>query len=186
MKQFKIVPFDGSVTVFFSDSVIASTTNAKALCVDGEPDAFYIPFEDIYFEFLTATENTAYRPGWGTAHFWRVSAVGQAAEDIMWAYVEPEVTSLANHGAFNPELARIEATPAERGAGSTRLAGAEFAAEAQPAGTQGPSLPTDDDLVRHLVETSDLSPLQAQDLVRRHGRDKARLDILAKSIKAES
>lgn len=29
MNQFKIAPFDGSVTVFFSDSVIASTTSAK-------------------------------------------------------------------------------------------------------------------------------------------------------------
>ncbi|MBE1206251.1 hypothetical protein [Aminobacter carboxidus] len=49
-----------------------------------------------------------------------------------------------------------------------------------------PRLPTDDELVKHLVETSDLSPLQAQDLVRRHGRDRAKLDTLAKSFKAES
>lgn len=49
-----------------------------------------------------------------------------------------------------------------------------------------PRLPTDDELVKHLVETSDLSPLQAQDLIRRHGRDRAKLDTLAKSFKAES
>ena len=49
-----------------------------------------------------------------------------------------------------------------------------------------PPLPTDDELVMHLVETSDLSPLQAAELVRRHGRDRRKLDELAKTYKAES
>lgn len=45
--------------------------------------------------------------------------------------------------------------------------------------------PMDDELVRHLAETSDLSPLQALELVRLHGRDRRKLDELAKTIKAE-
>ncbi|MBA8908881.1 hypothetical protein [Aminobacter ciceronei] len=49
-----------------------------------------------------------------------------------------------------------------------------------------PTLPTDDELVMHLVETSDLSPLQAAELVRRHGRDRRKLDELARTFKAES
>lgn len=49
-----------------------------------------------------------------------------------------------------------------------------------------PSLPTDDELVKHLVETSDLSPLQAQELIHRHGRDRVKLDDLARTFKAES
>ena len=48
-----------------------------------------------------------------------------------------------------------------------------------------PPLPTDDELVKHLVETSDLSPLQAAELVRLHGRDRQKLDELAKIFKAE-
>jgi hypothetical protein len=48
-----------------------------------------------------------------------------------------------------------------------------------------PPLPTDDELVRHLVETSDLSPFQAAELVRLHGRDRQKLDELAKTFKAE-
>lgn len=48
-----------------------------------------------------------------------------------------------------------------------------------------PPLPTDDELVKHLVETSDLSPLQAAELVRRHGRNRQELDELAKTYKAE-
>lgn len=117
-EQSKIMAFGGTVTVAFSDAVIASSTKAKMICVDGEPDVFYVPFEDIYFEFLTAMEKTVYRTGWGVAHFWSVSAAGEAALDFMWAYVapEPEVWVLAKHGAFNPEIARIEAVPAVRGA----------------------------------------------------------------------
>ncbi|MCX8572043.1 DUF427 domain-containing protein [Aminobacter sp. MET-1] len=110
----RIVPFDGTVTIIFSDAIIASSTQAKMLCVNGEGDVFYVPFEDIYFDFLTAMERTVYRVGWGAAHFWRVSACGAAAQDFMWAYLDPEpgVELLANHGAFNPELARIEAISA--------------------------------------------------------------------------
>lgn len=119
MNQFKIAPFDGSVTVFFSDSVIASTTNAKVLYVDDGPDVFYIPFKDVYFEFLTATDKTVNRPGWGVAQFWRVSAAGKAAQDFMWSYLDPEITALAEHGVFNPELARIEATTTERDSSET-------------------------------------------------------------------
>jgi hypothetical protein len=48
-----------------------------------------------------------------------------------------------------------------------------------------PPLPTDDELVRHLTETSDLSPLQAAELIRRHGRDRRKLDELARTFKAE-
>ncbi|WP_165915780.1 hypothetical protein [Aminobacter aminovorans] len=43
----------------------------------------------------------------------------------------------------------------------------------------------DDELVRHLTETSDLSPLQAAELVKRNGRDRRKLDELARTFKAE-
>lgn len=46
--------------------------------------------------------------------------------------------------------------------------------------------PMDDELVRHLAETSDLSPLQAVELIRLHGRDRHKLDEIAKTIKDES
>lgn len=130
IEQMQIEPlsigtFDGTVTVTFSDAVIASTTDARVVCVRGEPDVFYIPFEDIYFEMLRAMEKTIHRSAWGIAHFWSVSAVGEAAQDFMWAYLSPEpaAAALANHGAFNPESARISAVPAEQGIHSTELPG---------------------------------------------------------------
>ncbi|GAA2849329.1 hypothetical protein EDC40_101248 [Aminobacter aminovorans] len=48
-----------------------------------------------------------------------------------------------------------------------------------------PAMAIDDELVRHLTETSDLSPLQAAELVKRNGRDRRKLDELARTFKAE-
>lgn len=39
--------------------------------------------------------------------------------------------------------------------------------------------------VKYLAEHSDLSPLQAADLIKRHGRDRDRLMKIARTMKAE-
>ncbi|GHC60834.1 hypothetical protein [Limoniibacter endophyticus] len=43
----------------------------------------------------------------------------------------------------------------------------------------------EDRAVRYLVEHTDVSPLQAKDLVSRHGSDISKLMEIAKTIKAE-
>lgn len=122
-EQPQISTFSGTVTVTFSDAVVASTTEARMVCVGGEPDVFYVPFKDVYFEMLTAMDKTIYRQDWGVAHFWSISAVGEAADNFMWAYLSPEppAAALANHGAFNPEVALISAVPTEQGVHSTKF-----------------------------------------------------------------
>jgi hypothetical protein len=40
--------------------------------------------------------------------------------------------------------------------------------------------------VQHLAETTDLSPNQARELLRRHGNDWKKLEEVAKTFKAES
>ncbi|RWB50824.1 DUF427 domain-containing protein [Mesorhizobium sp.] len=109
-----IVPFHGTVTVRFSDAVVASSERAKVLHKDGNDPVFYIPFEDIYFELFEKTNTTTSSP-FGTTSYWRVHAVGAAADDFMWAYETPETAALAiaRHGAFDPDKARIDADPAE-------------------------------------------------------------------------
>ena len=110
-----IEPFHGTVTVIFSDAIIASTKRAKLVREPGLEPAFYIPFEDIYFDFLEKTNSTAHSPVKGTASFWRVTAVGESAEDFMCAYATPDTPALgiAGHGTFDPRVARIEVVPAE-------------------------------------------------------------------------
>lgn len=114
-REMSIQPFAGTVTVRFSDAIIASTDEAKLLREDGYSPVFYIPFDDINFEFLEKTNAASHCPLKGTASYWRVSAVGEAAEDFMWAYETPDpgAAEIAGHGAFDPKVARIEAVGAD-------------------------------------------------------------------------
>jgi len=49
----------------------------------------------------------------GNASYWNASAVGEAADDVMWAYQMPfdEMLGIKDHGAFYPNKVRIEAAP---------------------------------------------------------------------------
>jgi len=109
-----IVPFHGTVTVRFSDAIVASSERAKMLCKDGRDPVFYIPFEDIYFELFEKT-NAISESALGTAASWRVHAAGASADNFMWAYETPETAALAvaRHGAFDPHKACIDADPVE-------------------------------------------------------------------------
>jgi uncharacterized protein (DUF427 family) len=108
-----ILPFAGTVTVRFSDAVIASTDRAKVLIEPGLDSVYYIPFDDIYFEFLSKTNTTSRCPVKGMTSYWRVSAAGEGAKDVMWAYETPNpvAAQLARHGAFDERFVRIEVNP---------------------------------------------------------------------------
>ncbi|MGX5843562.1 DUF427 domain-containing protein [Mesorhizobium sp. ArgA1] len=114
-QNFIIEPFVGTVTVRFSDAIVAATDRAKVLKEDGKEPVFYVPFEDIYFDLLEKTNTVKNFPLKGTAAFWRVHAVGSAADDFMWAFETPEVSALAiaGHGAFDAQKSRIDAEPAQ-------------------------------------------------------------------------
>jgi uncharacterized protein (DUF427 family) len=115
-----VEPFDGAVTVTFSDAVIASSDDALVLREADYPPVFYIPFKDIYFEFLKPSSTSTHCPYKGDASYWDVSAVGEAAKDIMWAYEAPydEMVRIKNHGAFYPDKVRIEANPSSGAVGA--------------------------------------------------------------------
>ena len=103
-------PFNGAVTVQFSSAVIASSKNAKVLKEADYPEVLYIPFDDIYFDFLRRSETTTHCPFKGDATYWSVTAVGESKSDVMWAYEHPyaEMVAIRNHGAFYPEKVDIE------------------------------------------------------------------------------
>lgn len=108
--------FSGTVVVFFADAVIASTGHARVLREQGHEPVYYIPFEDIYFEFLRRSETRSYCPFKGHASYWSVIASGQTSKDVMWSYEDPyaEVAAIRDHGAFYPGKVRIDITPASR------------------------------------------------------------------------
>lgn len=108
-----VTPFDGVVVVTFGDAIIASSERALVLREAKYSPVFYIPFADIYFEFLTPSDTRTHCPFKGDASYWNASASGNAASDVMWAYQAPfdEMTGIKDHGAFYPNKVRIEATP---------------------------------------------------------------------------
>ncbi|PSJ61411.1 DUF427 domain-containing protein [Pseudaminobacter soli (ex Li et al. 2025)] len=105
--------FSGIVVVTFADAVLASTTAARVLREEGHKPVYYVPFEDIYFEFLTRSDTRTHCPFKGYASHWNVTASGDAEKDVMWAYEEPyeEMKIIRNHGAFYPQKVRIDVTP---------------------------------------------------------------------------
>lgn len=110
-----IEPFAGTVTVRFSDAIVAATERAKVLREDGQEPVFYVPFEDIYFDLFEKTNTVSRCPVKGTASYWRVHAVGSSSDDFMWAYETPDTAAraIAGHGTFDPVKARIDAEPFE-------------------------------------------------------------------------
>jgi uncharacterized protein (DUF427 family) len=107
-----VEPFDGTVTVKFSNAVIASSDDALVLKEAEHPAVFYLPFKDIYFDLLKPADTSTHCPFKGDASYWNVSAVGQSEKDVMWAYRNPydEMSRIKDHGAFYPDKVRIEAT----------------------------------------------------------------------------
>lgn len=108
--RISLEPFEGTVTVRLSDAIIAATENAKVMREADYAPVFYIPFEDIYFDFFEKTDTKTHCPFKGDASYWRASAVGQAAQDVMWAYEHPyeEMLAIRDHGAFYPDKVDID------------------------------------------------------------------------------
>ncbi|MCX7304235.1 MAG: DUF427 domain-containing protein [Hyphomicrobiales bacterium] len=106
-----IEPFEGVVTVTFADAVIASSRQALVLREGSYPPVFYVPFNDIYFDFLQPSATSTHCPFKGNASYWNASAGGEGATDVMWAYERPfdEMLEIKDHGAFYPNKVRIDA-----------------------------------------------------------------------------
>ncbi|WP_309084782.1 DUF427 domain-containing protein [Chelativorans sp.] len=110
-----VEPFRGTVNVMFSDAMVASTKNALLLKEEGRDPVFYIPFQDIYFDFFSDSPTQTHCPLKGQARYWSVGAVGESAKDALWAYDQPppELGTIRQHAAFDAAKVRIEAVSQE-------------------------------------------------------------------------
>jgi uncharacterized protein (DUF427 family) len=115
-----VEPFDGIVNVYFAEAILASSDEALVLREQNYPPVFYIPFKDVYFEFLGRTDTTTHCPFKGDATYWSATAAGEFEKDVMWAYEKPydEMLAIKDHGAFYTNKVRIEANPHSRGTGA--------------------------------------------------------------------
>lgn len=105
-----VEPFRGTVNVMFRDAMIASTDHAMVVNEPGRAPLYYIPLENIYFDFLKQS-STRRRLDEGEARFWNVSAVGESADDVLWTFEAPDVAygDLRGKGAFDAGKVTIEA-----------------------------------------------------------------------------
>jgi uncharacterized protein (DUF427 family) len=102
-----IEPFGKHVTVKSGDTVVASSDNALLLKEHTYPGVIYVPFANIDFGKLAATDTSTHCPFKGDASYWSVK---DGAKDAMWAYQHPfdEMTEIRDHGAFYPNRVTIE------------------------------------------------------------------------------
>jgi uncharacterized protein (DUF427 family) len=115
-----VEPFDGIVNVYFAEAILASSDEALVLREQNYPPVFYIPFKDVYFEFLGRTDTTTHCPFKGDATYWSATAAGEFEKDVMWGYENPydEMLAIKDHGAFYTNKVRIEANPHSGGTGA--------------------------------------------------------------------
>ena len=102
-----VEPLGKHVTVRSNGTTIASSDDALLLKEHTYPGVVYIPFADIDFGKLSATETSTHCPFKGDASYWSVK---DGATDAMWAYQHPydEMAEIKDHGAFYPNRVTIE------------------------------------------------------------------------------
>lgn len=112
-----IAPATGPVVVNFHGAIIASADNALVLKENGYEPIYYIPKDRVEMGFLHATDRHTTCPYKGEASYWSISAVGQAAENAVWAYETPRdsVKEIAGHVAFDKRHVTIDAPTNDAG-----------------------------------------------------------------------
>ncbi|MBS3648222.1 DUF427 domain-containing protein [Pseudaminobacter sp. 19-2017] len=110
-KVITVEPYEGEVVVSTGDVEIARSTRAKVLSETPYPPVFYIPFADIDFSRLSATEHSTHCPYKGDASYWSADHAGEVGQNAMWAYLQPfeQVAAIKDHGAFYPGRVTISA-----------------------------------------------------------------------------
>ncbi len=99
-------PTSAAITVSYNGSTIADTTNAVRVLETSQPPAFYIPRQDINFEFLTPSPARSFCEWKGEASYYdlnpEVTGHGIHIDQISWTYLAPNPAfeSITNHLAF--------------------------------------------------------------------------------------
>jgi uncharacterized protein (DUF427 family) len=111
-KVITVEPYEGEVVVSAGGVEIACSARAKVLSEAPYPPVFYIPFADIDFGQLSATEHSTHCPYKGDASYWSAVPAGEVGQNAMWAYLQPfeKVAEIKDHGAFYPDRVTISAT----------------------------------------------------------------------------
>ncbi|WP_072688264.1 DUF427 domain-containing protein [Rhodococcus marinonascens] len=92
--RISIEPNHKRIRVFFGGQAVADTTCAVYLFEKGLLPVYYIPREDVNFDFLRPIGATTTCPWKGEARYWDLLVDDHCAEQSVWGYDEPLADSL--------------------------------------------------------------------------------------------
>ena len=100
---------DSHLVVQFAGVTIADTIAGYRVLETSQPPAFYLPPEDVNFEFLEPTLSTTFCEWKGSASYYSIRVGDRVSPDAAWTYRDPTDRFLAikDHLAFYPQ--RVDA-----------------------------------------------------------------------------
>ena len=88
-KRVDVVPSERHVKVEIAGQLVAESRRPHALFETPLPTRWYLPPDDVRWEFLEPSDTVTMCPYKGTAKYWSVRAGGQLHRDLVWSYPEP-------------------------------------------------------------------------------------------------
>lgn len=103
-------PYQGRVSVYFNQTLVAQSDNALQLEEGRYPPVIYIPRSDIRIEHYARSAHQTHCPYKGEAHYFSLQADGERAENVVWTYEDPYpvVAQIRDHVAFYPDKVTFE------------------------------------------------------------------------------
>ncbi len=81
------------VRAVFAGETVADSRRARLLFETAIMPVYYFPEEDVRMNLLTATDHTTHCPFKGDASYWTIKAGDAEAENVAWAYPDPQPES---------------------------------------------------------------------------------------------
>lgn len=78
-----------SVRVEFAGELIAQSMRSHRVLETSHPPSWYVPRQDVRFEFFTRTAKRSYCEWKGVATYYSLSLGGQQLDNIAWSYEDP-------------------------------------------------------------------------------------------------
>ena len=102
----RVEPTARRIRVTFEGETIADTRRAFRVLETSHPPVYYIPPEDVRWDFLSSSDHRTYCELKGTAHYWTVRVGERKAFNGAWSYPSPQAgyEAIQNHLAFYVHL----------------------------------------------------------------------------------
>jgi len=86
------------IKVVFNNVVLAETRRAKRVLETSHPPSYYIPPEDIQFEYLTQTPRQTFCEWKGRASYYTITVGEKSVNNAVWSFLEPTSNFVAIRG----------------------------------------------------------------------------------------